>query len=136
LAAGARAAAATRGPSLAQQLLDTHAEALLRKAILVALKGDPVLMRTLLGYILPRPRDLPPKTGPLPMGTPEELSRSSEAILQEVTSGRITVHAAREMFNLIEARRRVIETQEFDARLLALEQRDGPSQGNRGDRLT
>lgn len=93
-------------------------------------------MRTLLGYILPRPRDLPPKTGPLPMGTPEELSRSSEAILQEVTSGRITVHAAREMFNLIEARRRVIETQEFDARLLALEQRDGPSQGNRGDRLT
>lgn len=111
---------------LAQDLLDAHAEPLVRKALLEALKGDKPLMRTLLGYILPRQRDLPPKMGPLAMGTAEELSQSSEAILRDVTAGKITIYDARIMFQLFETRRRVIETQEFDARLRAAEQGNVP----------
>jgi hypothetical protein len=111
---------------LAQQLLNEHAEPLVRKALLEALKGDKTLMRTLLSYILPRQRDLPPKMGPLAMGTAEELAQSSAAILTEVRAGKITVHDAREMFQLFETQRRLIETQEFDARLRAAEQGNVP----------
>jgi hypothetical protein len=111
---------------LAQELLDEHAEPLVRKALLDALKGDKALMRTLLSYILPRQRGLPQKMAPLAMGTTEELSQSSEAILTEVRAGEITIQDARVMFQLFETRRRVIETQEFDARLRAAEQSNAP----------
>jgi primosomal protein N'' len=60
------------------------------------------------------------------MGTAEELAQSSAAILTEVRAGKITIHDAQEMFQLFETQRRVIETQEFDARLLAAEQGNVP----------
>ena len=60
------------------------------------------------------------------MGTAEELSQSSEAILRDVTAGKITIYDARIMFQLFETRRRVIETQGFDARLRAAEQGNVP----------
>ena len=111
----------------AQELLDTHAEALLRKAVLEALKGDNPLMRTLLHHVLPRRREVPPKTGPLPIGTAEELAKSSQAIIEGVVAGKISVQDAGQLFQMVETRRRVIETQEADARLRAIEQRIAPS---------
>lgn len=106
---------------LIQELLDTHAAPLLRKAVREALKGDVPLMRTLLGHILPRRGDLPTNVGPLRMSTLEDLSQSSEAILEGVMTEKITLKEARDMFNLIETRRRVIEMREFDERLRAAE---------------
>jgi hypothetical protein len=63
----------------AQQLLDSHAESVVRKALVEAMKGDAPLLRTLLGHILPRRRDAPVKTGPLPVHTAEELGFHSRA---------------------------------------------------------
>lgn len=44
---------------LAKQLLDEHGEAIVRKALVIALQGDPAMWRTLLSFILARPKDLP-----------------------------------------------------------------------------
>jgi hypothetical protein len=106
---------------LAKQLLDQHSEAIIHKALIMALQGDGPLLRTLLGHILPRPKDLPCKIGPLPMATMEEVDAASEATLEKVASGKITLSAAGEIFDLIEARRRVVETQELAKRVSALE---------------
>ena len=46
----------------AQQLLESHAESVVRRALVEAMKGDASLLRTLLSHILPRRRDAPVKT--------------------------------------------------------------------------
>jgi len=108
---------------LTRELLDRHGEALVRKAVLQALKGDVPTLRALLAHILPRRTEPPVKTGPLPMGTAEEISQSSQALLEKVASGKITPSQARDIHAMLEAQRKIIETESFDNRLRAIEQR-------------
>jgi hypothetical protein len=88
----------------------------------VAGKGDVAMLRALLPYILPRRRDAPVKTGPLLVHTAEELAQSSEAVLQRVASGQITLEEAHALSALLEDRRRVLETRDLEARFRALEE--------------
>jgi hypothetical protein len=106
---------------LAEQLLESHAEPVVRKALVEALRGDTPLLRTMLSYILPRRRDVTVKTGPLPVHTVEELAQSSEEVFQRAVSGQITLPEAHELMDLIESQRRVIETRDLEARLRAVE---------------
>jgi hypothetical protein len=105
-----------------QQLLDEHQEAIIRKCLVQALKGDIPLLRTFLPYILRRPDDLPVQTGPLRIGNAEELSKTSEKILMKAASGKISLGEAQAVSALLETRRRILETQELETRLRALEQ--------------
>jgi hypothetical protein len=107
----------------AQQLLDRYGESVIGRALLAAKNGNVAMQRALLPYIVSRPKDAPVKTGPLPVHTAEELAQSSEALFAAVASGQITVQDALELSSLIEYRRGVMETREFDARLRALEER-------------
>ena len=106
---------------IAQQLLDEHAEPILRKAMILALQGDSRLLQSLLSYILPRRKDAPLKTAMLRTATTEELSESFEQILKKVCSGEITLSQARELVILMEARRDMVRTEEFDTRLRVVE---------------
>jgi hypothetical protein len=108
----------TRG----QQLLDQYSETIMQKALAEAIKGDVSLLRTFLSFLLRRPGDRPIQTGPLPMGSLEELAKSSEKVLQKVTSGKLSPGEARNLTDLIEDRRRVLETEELEKRVRALEQ--------------
>ena len=110
---------------ISQELLDNHAEALTRQALKLALKGDSQMVRTLLGYILPQRRDLPLKTGPLPMGSAAQLSQASEKLMKRVTSGQISTSEALKIADLLEHRRHIIETENFEMRLRVLEQSAG-----------
>jgi hypothetical protein len=75
-------------------LVDSHAEALVRKALGLADEGDSQMLRFLLGRILPPKENAPLKTGPLPMGSAEELSQSSQKLMQKVTSGEVSLSDA------------------------------------------
>ena len=108
----------TRG----QQLLDQYSGTIMQKALAEAIKGDVSLLRTFLSFLLRRPGDRPIQTGPLPMGSLEELAKSSEKVLQKVTSGKLSPGEARNLTDLIEDRRRVRETEELEKRVRALEQ--------------
>ena len=108
---------------MAQELLECHAEAVTRQALVLALKGDSQMIRFLLGLIHPRRKDLLPKTGSLPMHSITELSQASEKLIKKVTSGKISVGDALGLTDLMERRRRIIETEDYEKRLQAVEQR-------------
>jgi hypothetical protein len=90
-------------------------------ALMRGKQGDTALIRTLLGYILPRPRDLPVRTGPLRAGTTQELSQTFEKLLKKVAAQQLSLSEAQAVAELMEMRRRVLETEELEARLRALE---------------
>jgi hypothetical protein len=114
-----------RKTGLAEALLDSHAEALVTQALALAEKGDAAVLRILLGHILPRRQELLPKIGPLPMGTAEELAQASERALNQVTSGQIHLRDAKLIAELLEQRRRILETEDLEKRVRAMEQKVG-----------
>jgi hypothetical protein len=117
--------------NLAHQLLDQYGETIMRKTLALALQGDASLLQALLPYVVPRRKDSPVKTGPLRMHTIDDLSQTSEAIMKKVSSGQLTLSEAGEVASLLEGRRRIIETNEMEPRLRALESgpRDDGSAG-------
>lgn len=111
---------------LALKLFEDHAAALMALAINKS-REDPQMLRTFLSRILPRPRDLPVKLGRLPLRTLEELNRASEKTLKKALAGKISAGEAGEISALLEDRRRLLETLDFEQRLVALEKRQGAS---------
>ena len=112
-----------RTTQLAEELLNSRTEAIMSQALALAEKGDSQVLRILLSYILPRRRELPLKTGPLPMGTVEELSQASEKLMNQVTSGQIGLSDARGIADLLEHRRHILETENLEKRVRAIEQK-------------
>ena len=106
-----------------EELLYENSESLLHKALNLAQEGNIPMLRLLLDRVLPRPKDAPVSIGPLPMSTPEELLQAQESVMQELELGQLSLNQAEQIFSLIEARRRVLETQELEQRLRALEER-------------
>ena len=121
---------------MGKQLLDQHGEAIIRSALVAALQGDTAILRALLSYVLPRPKDLPPKPRPLPMKTVEDLAKTFDHLLEKVSSSRITTSQASEILDWTEARRRIIETQELATRVTTLEQAYRIESGRGSDQRT
>jgi hypothetical protein len=105
-----------------QQLLEQYGEAIMQTAVVQAIKGDRSLLRTFLSFLLGRPGDRPIQTGPLPMGSLEELSKSSEKVLQKVASGKLSPGEARNLIDLMKDHRLVLETDGLEKRVRVLEQ--------------
>ena len=58
-----------------------------------------------------------------PITTAGELARAQAGIIKSVSRGQLTPSEAESINNLFESRRRVLETEQFERRLAALEQR-------------
>jgi hypothetical protein len=109
----------------AQQLLFGHADAIMRTAIVMMLKDkDPGMVRAGLDRILPVRREAPVDIGSLPTATISDVSKSSEALVKKATSGKLTITQALGIADLLEGRRKVIETEELSLRIAALESRN------------
>jgi hypothetical protein len=106
---------------MAQELLDSFAEPLVKKCLHQALQGDIKAMQICMDRVLPARRDLPVKIGKFPIHTAADVSRASETVIEKVAAGQITPIQGKVFADLIEGRRRTIETQDIDARLQALE---------------
>jgi hypothetical protein len=105
------------------QLVDSHAEALVRKALELADEGDSQMLRFLLGRILPPRKNAPLKTGPLPMGSAVELAQSSQKLMQRVTSGEVSLSDASCITDLMDHHRHILETENLEIRIRVLEQK-------------
>jgi hypothetical protein len=106
----------------AQQLLFSHADAIVRTAIVMMLKDkDRAMLRAGLDRILPVSKEMPVNIGSLPTGTISEVSKSSEALVKKAASGKLTITQALGIADLLEGRRKVIETEELALRIAALE---------------
>ena len=73
-----------------QELIDEHRPALARKAMVLALQGDRVLLRMLLAADLPQTRGEPVNIGRFPVNTAEDLMNSHAKVINKVTAGEIT----------------------------------------------
>ena len=99
-------------------LLEGEAEALTRKAIELALSGDSVALKLVLDRLLPKGRAIQLD---LPLRTLADLDQAADTVRRALAEGTITLDEVGALTNLLEARRRVIETTELERRLAALE---------------
>lgn len=108
---------------IAEELLDGEAEALTRKAIELALAGDPMALRLCLERILP-PRKERPVDITLPAVTgPQDAVVASAALLAAVAAGEIAPGEASVVGRLLELHLRAVEAHDIEVRLAALEAR-------------
>lgn len=104
-----------------EMLLDGEAEALTRKAVALALDGDPTAMRLCLERIVAPRRartvqfDLPP------IADPADIAAAMTAITKAVAEGTITPGEVAEGAKVVDTLVRAIEASDFDRRLKQLE---------------
>ena len=106
----------------AELLLEGEAEALTRKAVELALGGDPMALRLCLDRLIPLRRGRKVQLANVPpVESIAELSPTMAAITMAATTGEITPGEAAELARVVEIYARAVEVTDFDRRLRELE---------------
>ena len=105
-----------------EKLLDGEAEQIGRKAIELAKSGDTVALRLCLERIAPVRKGRPISIALPTMLTPADVTTAMSAIISQMAEGEITPDEAATAASVIETKRKALETEELDRRLIALEQ--------------
>lgn len=109
-------------------LLEPHAEALIEKAVAMALEGDSTALRLCIERLVPayRAQDPPPAAFDLPapdLKTASGVVQAAAAVVSGVAAGRLLPDQGRILATLLESQRRLIELADVEARLAVLERR-------------
>ena len=104
-----------------EELLEGEAEKLSRKAIDLALEGDPTALRLCMERIAPARKDGPVRFDLPGIANAKEAANAAAAVLSAVAEGNLTPLEGATVMGLVENYRRVLETTEIVARLEALE---------------
>jgi hypothetical protein len=103
-------------------LLKPHAEALIDKAIEMALAGDMTALKLCLERLIPKARDEAVKFDiHANLTKTDALLHVGEQILRTVAEGNLTPEQGRSLASLLDMQRKTIETTELAARLQAIE---------------
>lgn len=105
-----------------QALLDGEGEAITRVAVERAKRGDSTALRLCLERLIPEKRDRTVQLNFVSIETTTGVAQALDTLLQAVGSGEITPGEASTLASVLEARRRVIETQELEQRIAKLEE--------------
>jgi hypothetical protein len=105
----------------AKELFSEYSGPLMRTMIALGLNKDVSILKTLGPWIL-KYSDQSVRLGKLNATTIEDLDKISAKLFQLVGAGKITVAQSIQLGELIEARRKVIFSTDFDKRIKALEQ--------------
>lgn len=106
----------------AQALIDGQADALVQKALEMALAGDAPVLRSMLDRLCPPRKDSPVSLAGLPrIESAADLPRATATILEAVARGDITPSEGQALSGLVEGHRKALETADIEARLSALE---------------
>jgi hypothetical protein len=107
---------------LAEQLLDSEAEGLTRKAVELALAGDTTALRMCLDRLVPPRRDRFVSFRLPPIKSSEDAVTALAAIATAVADGDVTPGEAAELSALVSTIVRTIEATELENRVRALEE--------------
>jgi uncharacterized protein YqgV (UPF0045/DUF77 family) len=122
-----------RSTAAALALLHEHSEALIKKCIAEALKGNMIALRLCIERILPVVQESAIQFKVGPTDTCMEVGQAQDSILKEVGKGRILPHQGATVVNILEVKRRTIENQKLEERVSALESKiaedDAPDSG-------
>jgi hypothetical protein len=105
-----------------QDLLDNQGKAIIEKLVKLAGEGDKAALRLCVDRLVPPLRQRPVKFSLPAISTAADVDKALETVLNEVALGRITPAEGQAVTVVLEARRRGLETVQFDARLTAVEQ--------------
>lgn len=112
--------ARNRATLLAQELLDGSGELIVRKAIALARRGDPVALRLCIERIVPRRANVVELSLPA-VRAASDIADAAAAVIEAAAAAKISLQEAKEFMWLLEARRKAIETQELAVRVELLE---------------
>jgi uncharacterized protein DUF5681 len=118
---------ATRAAAL---LLDGEAEALSRKAIELALAGDPAALRLCLDRTVAPRRERPLEVALPPIDSAADLLGAIKAVAGAVGRGAITATEGVALSQMIETFLRTIDASDFEMRLRRLEERQAANQND------
>ena len=104
-------------------LFDGEAEALTRKAIELAKAGDLVALRLCLDRICPPRKDRPVPFALPELRTAEDAKLAASALLKAVADGDLSPSEASEIGRLLDSYTRILEREEFEKRLIRLEEK-------------
>jgi hypothetical protein len=107
----------------ARTLMESYAEPVVRRCLKGALEGDQKLIQICMDRLVPVFRELPVRIGKLPLNNLGEVSRASATVIQKVAAGQLTPSQGNLVAQIIEQHRKVLETEELEKRLRALEER-------------
>ncbi len=103
-----------------RELLKPHAEALVAKAVELALSGDTTALKLCVDRLMPayRPTDMA-----VEVTATGSLSQRGEALIEAMSRGELSPDNTREMLQALAAQAKVIEFDELEARIQQLEAR-------------
>ncbi|MCW2286225.1 phage tail sheath gpL-like [Rhodoblastus acidophilus] len=107
---------------LAEKLMEDEAEAVIRAVVDKAKEGDMTAARIVVDRIAPVRKGRPIQLKLPKVETADDVAAAMAAIISAMADGAITPEEATAAASVLEARRRAIETQEFERRLAALEE--------------
>ena len=119
--AGRRTGSCNKTTEAAAALLAGESEALTRKAVELALVGDPTAMRLCLERILPACRERSVKFALPPIESAADIAAAMKAVTSALADGAITPGEAATIAAVVDTFVRAIETSDFDRRLKELE---------------
>jgi hypothetical protein len=118
---GRPAGARNRKTLAAAMLLDGEAEALTRKAVEMALAGDPTAMRLCLERILPPCRERTVKFALPPLESAADIAAAMKAVAAALADGIITPGEGEAIARILDTFVPVIEANDFARRFKAIE---------------
>jgi hypothetical protein len=108
----------------ARLLLEGEGEALTRKAVELALAGDPAALRLCLDRLVGPCRERAIEFTMPPIRSAADLADAMGAVAEATANGVVTPREATQLGQVVEAYVRAVEATEFDRRLRALEASD------------
>ena len=104
-----------------ENLLGYEAEAIGRKAVEMAIKGDMAAIRLCMDRLAPARKDEPVAFELPPLEKPADSVAAAATLVAAVAEGELTPSEAAQLAKVIEVYVRAIETKVFDERLTSLE---------------
>ena len=121
--AGKPKGARNKSTILLEALLDGQATALTTKAIAMAKKGDPAMMRLCLERLIPPRKDRPINFELPPLVTTKDASVAMLKILEGVSRGELTPNEASEISKVIENYAETVRLTDLEQRIAEMEAR-------------
>jgi hypothetical protein len=105
-----------------QQLLESHGETLIKKCLFMAMQGNITPLRLCFEQLFPARRQRVLQFKLPAIKTIADLASASQTVVRGVTRGLLTTSEGQAFTVMLDGRRRIIETEELEARLRALEE--------------
>jgi hypothetical protein len=111
--------------TLFAEMMEGHGEALIKQCQVLAMQGDSTALKLCIDRLVAPCKSSSSRFRLPPLRTVSDLVKALPRIIQEVARGRLSAQEGEAIASMLDSQRRALETEEFDARLKAIEQSIG-----------